>query len=157
MKSPFRVVLAVLAAAIGLSLAIVGGGSPAMAGAYYPDPCLASRSRLCSGLLEHWDLDEASNSTRWGAYGTPLLEPQPAVNIANRAGKIGSAADFTGSTSIYFWNSLFGSPGTRYYTIGFSGSTPIRPVRAVSGRPSSPGMPVTTGARTFGSTTRPAR
>jgi hypothetical protein len=121
MKSPFRVVLAALAAAIGLSLAFVGGGAPAMAGAYYPDPCLASRSTLCSGLLEHWNLDEASNSTRWGAYGTPLLEPQPAVNVGNRTGKVGSgsAVDFTGSTSVYLWNSLFGSPSTRFYTIGF--------------------------------------
>lgn len=53
----------------------------ASAGQNYPEPCnykdsagVSKASPLCGGLIEYWGFEEASDSPRFGAFGTPLLE-----------------------------------------------------------------------------------
>ena len=57
------------------------------AGQNYPEPCTykdatgSKASPLCGGLIEYWGFEEASDSPRFGAFGTALLE----VNGKNTA------------------------------------------------------------------------
>ena len=85
------------------------------AGPHYLDPCLYST--LCRGLVEHFDLNEASDSPRFGAFGTQLYEPHGA-NVSSVTGKFGNAVSFAGTSTSFLWKSLFPGLGG-HWTIAF--------------------------------------
>jgi len=78
MKKTFGFVLAIAALAV-----LPRAARP---GPYAAEPCI--QSRLCIDLLDHFSMEEASNSSRYGRYGSTLHE-RSGVNTGNVAGKIG--------------------------------------------------------------------
>src|SRR5262249_54586621 len=95
------------------------------AGQNYPDPCNGvlsgtyKNSPLCYGLIEKFSFEENSNSPRFGARMSMLLEPQGA-NVGRTTALIANDGSFALSlngTSDYLWQ-LGGLP-TGSSTIAF--------------------------------------
>jgi len=88
----------------------------AMAGtttAHVPEPCQVlgeKGSILCAGLVEHFDLTEASDSPRFGSY-TSVLQEAPGQNVAQEA--LDLRAWFDGSTSKWLWANV-PAPGSAF-------------------------------------------
>ena len=82
----------------------VAAPKDARSSAYSVEPCI--QSRLCSGLVEHFDMQDLSDYARYGAFGSVLHE-RVGSNIGSGTGKIGNAADLAGSSTSYLWSSTF--------------------------------------------------
>jgi len=104
MKKTLVVLAAVLVALVATS------PRPAVADKWFGEPCL--KSQLCNGLIEHWSLDEGSDSNRYGAFTSQLREPN-AANVANdTTNKVTGTAALSLSGSNYLWTNRAGWPIT---------------------------------------------
>ncbi len=74
-------------------------------GAHYPDVCQTTGetgSILCAGLIEHYELNEASDRPRFGA-GMSFLQETPGQNVAQALDGSTNVADFDGTTTKWLW------------------------------------------------------
>ncbi len=82
----------------------VAAPKDARSSAYTIEPCI--QSRLCSGLVEHFNMQDLSDYGRYGAFGSVLHE-RIGSNIGSGTGKIGNAVDLPGTSTSYLWSSTF--------------------------------------------------
>lgn len=91
-------------AVLALALLVVAGLS--YSGAHYQDVCQVSGesgSILCAGLVEHYELNELSDSPRFGASQS-FLQEAPGIDVARfDSGSGYYVADFDGSPSKWLW------------------------------------------------------
>lgn len=104
-----------LFAGSGLAMLLVAVPQPARSSAYTVEPCL--KSKLCSGLVEHFNMHDLSDYARYGAFGSVLHE-NIGFNIGSTAGKFGNAANFTTSTD-YLWSSTFVPSMSTSWSVSF--------------------------------------
>jgi len=77
----------------------------------YPEPCggklsgTNQGSKLCQSLIEEWGFEEASDTSRYGAFGSALLEPDGANvgNVAEIKALDGTLSLHLNGTSDYLW------------------------------------------------------
>jgi len=93
-----------LLASFGLAALLVVAPPAARPSAYTIEPCL--KSKLCTGLVEHFNMNDLSDYGRYGAFGSVLHE-RIGSNIGSAAGKIGNAVDLAGTSTSYLWSSTF--------------------------------------------------